>query len=145
MNHHPSSQARYSRQMILPEVGTQGQELLADARILIIGMGGLGCAAAQYLAAAGIGQMLIADDDRVEISNLHRQVLHDQSSLGAMKTASAQQRLLSLNPDICIETIPHRLGESELISAVASVDYVLDASDNFATRYAINRACIQTD
>lgn len=131
--------ARYGRQVILREVGVNGQQLLRDSSVLIVGVGGLGTAAAQYLAGAGVGHLLIADRDRVDLSNLQRQVLYRQADLGRDKTAAARDALAALNPLIEIET----LSADEWPGAVARADVVLDCSDNFPTRFALNRACVQ--
>ena len=132
---------RYSRQIMLPELGVEGQQRLCGARILIIGLGGLGSPAAMYLAAAGIGTLELADDDRVDLSNLQRQVLHTTDRIGLEKTASAQTGLNSLNPTTKIVLHNERLKGPALLSAVEAVDLVLDCSDNFATRFALNQAC----
>ncbi len=134
---------RYSRQIMLPEMDVAGQQRLIDATVLIVGMGGLGCPAAMYLAAAGIGHLIIADDDVVELTNLQRQVAHSQASIGQAKVESAQQTLLGLNPDLKITAIQKRLEGAELGNAVGRADLVVDASDNFSTRFAINAACIE--
>ena len=133
---------RYSRQIVLPEVGIEGQQTLLDSSVLVIGAGGLGCAAAQYLAAGGIGHLGIADGDAVELSNLQRQTLHGQNSLGMNKAESARQRLMQLNPEIEITAVPRRLSGDDLIAQVRAHDLVLDCSDNFDTRYAVNAACV---
>ncbi len=135
---------RYSRHMLLPEIGAQGQIKLSNARVLIIGMGGLGCPVAMYLAAAGIGHLQISDDDTVDLSNLQRQVLYSQEDIGQHKVTVASARLRQLNPLIDIETINTRLTESELRSRLQSVDVVVDASDNFTSRYLINALSQQT-
>ncbi len=133
---------RYSRQMILPQIGEAGQQALQDAHILIIGMGGLGSPAAQYLAAAGVGTLSLCDFDRVSISNLHRQVLYTDQDLGHKKTQAAKARLQACNPALTIHTIEHKMTEAELAVAVEQADIVLDCSDNFSTRYAVNAACV---
>ena len=132
---------RYSRQIMLPELGIEGQQRLLNARALIIGLGGLGSPAAMYLAAAGIGTLQLADDDRVDLSNLQRQVLHTTARIGQDKTASAAAALQALNPGTRI--LPHntRLQGEMLHDAVAAADVVLDCSDNFATRFSLNQAC----
>ena len=132
---------RFSRQIMLPEMDVAGQRKLMDATVLIVGMGGLGCPAAMYLAAAGVGHLLIADDDIVELTNLQRQIAHAERSLGQAKVESARNRLLSLNPDVTVTTIRQRLQGERLDAAVAGADLVLDACDNFETRFAINAAC----
>ncbi|MCH8265540.1 MAG: molybdopterin-synthase adenylyltransferase MoeB [Proteobacteria bacterium] len=134
---------RYSRQIMLPEMDVAGQQKLNDASVLIVGMGGLGCPAAMYLAAAGTGHLLIADDDIVELTNLQRQIAHSQADLGTAKVDSVQQTLIGLNPDLKITALRQRLDGDDLDRAVNSVDVVVDACDNFTTRFAINRSCIR--
>jgi adenylyltransferase/sulfurtransferase len=128
---------------MLPEMDVAGQQKLIDATVLIVGMGGLGCPAALYLAAAGVGHLIIADDDVVELTNLQRQVAHSQSMIGEPKVVSAQQTLLGLNPDLKITALQRRLEGTELSEAVGQADLVVDACDNFTTRFAINSACIE--
>ncbi|WP_407315063.1 molybdopterin-synthase adenylyltransferase MoeB [Pseudomonas sp. nanlin1] len=132
---------RYSRQVLLSQVDIDGQLRLKGSRALIVGLGGLGSPVALYLAAAGVGALHLADFDTVELSNLQRQVLHDTSGIGSTKVDSALQRLAAINPDI--ELVAHRqaLDADSLASAVAAVDLVLDCSDNFSTREAVNAAC----
>ncbi|MDB9968845.1 molybdopterin-synthase adenylyltransferase MoeB [Gammaproteobacteria bacterium] len=134
---------RYSRQIMLPQMDVAGQQKLIDATVLIVGMGGLGCPAAMYLAAAGVGHLIIADDDLVELTNLQRQVAHSQSMIGEPKVVSAQQTLLGLNPDLKITALQKRLEGSELSEAVGRADLIVDACDNFTTRFEINSACIE--
>lgn len=134
---------RYSRQIMLPEMDVAGQQKLIDATVLIVGMGGLGCPAAMYLAAAGVGHLIIADDDVVELTNLQRQVAHSHSMIGEPKVVSAQQALLGLNPDLKITALQKRLEGAALSAAVGQADLVVDACDNFSTRFAINCACIE--
>ncbi len=133
---------RFSRQIMLPEMDISGQRKLVGATVLIVGMGGLGCPAAMYLAAAGVGKLLIADDDIVELTNLQRQIAHAEQSLGQAKVESARNRLLSLNPDVQVTAINERLHGAKLDQAVAEADLVLDACDNFESRFAINAACV---
>jgi len=133
---------RYSRQIMLPELDVAGQERLLGARVLVVGLGGLGSPASLYLAAAGIGALVLTDDDRVEASNLQRQILHGEPDLGRTKTESAHDRLRTLAPDIALELLTCRLEGTALERAVADVDLVLDGTDNLTTRYALNRACI---
>ncbi|NKB33937.1 MAG: molybdopterin-synthase adenylyltransferase MoeB [Pseudomonadales bacterium] len=133
---------RFSRQIMLPEMDVSGQQKLVDATVLIVGMGGLGCPAAMYLSAAGVGHLIIADDDSVELTNLQRQIAHGQSNLGEDKVTSAEKTLLGLNPDVKITAINKRLLDDELDNAVKQADVVVDACDNFTTRFAINRSCI---
>ena len=132
---------RYSRQIMLPEFDVAGQDALLDAHALIVGLGGLGSPAALYLAAAGIGTLTLVDYDTVEVSNLQRQIIHDQQSLGRDKVASAADRVAAINPDTRIHTVAAKLDEPSLAETVAGVDVVIDGTDNFAIRYAINRAC----
>lgn len=133
---------RYTRQMVLPQFGHEGQAALTDAHVLIIGLGGLGSPAAIYLAAAGIGELTLADFDRVSISNLHRQILYADEDIGHKKTAAATKRLLQFNPRLKINTFDEKTDDENLARIVADADIVLDCCDNFATRYAINRACV---
>jgi adenylyltransferase/sulfurtransferase len=132
---------RYGRQILLPGVDVAGQERLAASRVLILGLGGLGSPAALYLAGAGVGELVLVDDDAVEISNLQRQIAHETADVGTPKAESAARHIAELNPEITTRAIPRRLDEAELTEAVAGVDLVLDCSDNFATRFAVNRAC----
>ncbi|MSR12804.1 MAG: molybdopterin-synthase adenylyltransferase MoeB [Gammaproteobacteria bacterium] len=134
---------RYSRQIMLPEMDIAGQQRLVDASVLIIGMGGLGCPAAMYLAAAGVGHLLLADDDTVDLTNLQRQIAHSQADIGKNKVDSVQRTLLGLNPDVRITALAQRLLGAELDQAVAQADVVVDATDNFTTRFAINRSCVK--
>ena len=134
---------RYSRHILLPEIGVEGQQALLDARMLIIGAGGLGSPAAMYLAAAGVGTIAIADDDEVDLTNLQRQILHTADMVGAPKVESARLTLNRLNPLTRVEPLKLRLEGEALAAEVARADVVLDCSDNFATRHAINRACLQ--
>lgn len=133
---------RYSRQIMLPEMDIAGQQKLVDAKVLIIGMGGLGCPIAMYLAAAGVGHLVIADDDTVELTNLQRQIAHSEANIGQAKVASVEQTLKELNPKVKITTLNQRVLEEGLDSLVASVDIVIDACDNFTTRFAVNRSCV---
>lgn len=136
-------QSHYSRQIRLPQVGTQGQQRLLDARVLIIGMGGLGSPAAMYLAAAGVGRMVISDFDRVEPSNLQRQIVHRVADIGDAKAHSAARTLGAMNPDVKISAVDWQLDEDELEEQVRKADVVLDCSDNFPTRFTLNQACVQ--
>ena len=133
---------RYSRQIMLPEFDIAGQEALLNARALVVGLGGLGSPVALYLAAAGIGALTLVDHDTVEVSNLQRQIIHDQHSLGMAKVESAAQRIHAVNPDTNVRTIAAKLDDAALRKAVGEADVVLDGTDNFAVRYAINAACI---
>ncbi|UTW11482.1 HesA/MoeB/ThiF family protein [Marinobacterium rhizophilum] len=134
---------RYSRQIMLPEVEIGGQEAWLGSRVLIIGLGGLGSPVAMYLAAAGVGELVLVDDDEVDLSNLQRQIVHSTPRLGRPKVESARETLAALNPDIRIETLCERLSEQRLDELVAGVDLVLDCCDNFGTRFAVNRACVR--
>jgi molybdopterin/thiamine biosynthesis adenylyltransferase/rhodanese-related sulfurtransferase len=133
--------ARYARQLALPEVGLAGQERLQNAKVVIVGAGGLGSPAALYLAAAGVGVIGLVDDDAVEISNLHRQVLHRTADIGRDKPASAAQTLAQLNPHVRVQEYPERLTVARAETLFREYDVVVDGSDNYATRYAINDAC----
>lgn len=135
---------RYSRQILLPQFDVERQRKLLDSRVLIIGAGGLGSPVALYLAAAGIGHIAISDFDQVELSNLQRQVAHGSGDIGRAKVESARDAMLGLNPDIEVRTIDHALHDDELITEVRAADVVIDGSDNFTTRFEINRACVQT-
>lgn len=132
---------RYSRHIILPEVGGSGQARLLGARVLVVGAGGLGSPLLLYLAAAGVGTLGIVDDDRVDLSNLQRQVIHDESSLGRLKVDSAAARIAALNPDVRVEAHPLRLSRDNALELIAGYDLVADGSDNFATRFLLNDAC----
>ncbi|MBL15467.1 MAG: molybdopterin-synthase adenylyltransferase MoeB [Gammaproteobacteria bacterium] len=134
---------RFSRQIMLPTMDVAGQQELVDATVLIVGMGGLGCPAAMYLSAAGVGHLIIADDDTVEITNLQRQIAHEQSNLGESKVSSAETTLKGLNPDVRITQIKNRLEGDLLEQVVVSADVVVDASDNFNTRFAVNQSCLK--
>ncbi|MFN4181016.1 MAG: HesA/MoeB/ThiF family protein [Armatimonadota bacterium] len=133
---------RYSRQIILPEIGAKGQTKLSEAKVLVIGAGGIGSPTAFYLAAAGIGKIGIVDSDDVELSNLQRQILHSTNDIGRPKVTSAKERLEALNPDI--EVVPHsvRLTSENIMDILVDYDIVVDGSDNFATRYLVNDACV---
>ncbi|PKM31402.1 MAG: molybdopterin-synthase adenylyltransferase MoeB [Gammaproteobacteria bacterium HGW-Gammaproteobacteria-11] len=133
---------RYSRQILLAQVDIEGQQRLLDSRVLIVGLGGLGAPVALYLAAAGIGELHLADHDSVDLSNLQRQIIHAQADIGRPKVQSAAQRLQALNPTIRVLTHALALADQSLREAVAAVDLVLDCSDNFATRQAVNAACV---
>lgn len=134
---------RYARHILLEEFGIEAQERISAARVLIIGAGGLGSPAAFYLAAAGVGQLTLVDDDEVDLSNLQRQILHDSSRVGQNKALSGQQTLQALNPLIQIVPVPQRLDNNDLDLLVPQHDVVLDCTDNFATRHAINRAAVK--
>ncbi len=135
---------RYSRHVLLPEIDIEGQGRLLSSRILIVGLGGLGSPAAMYLASAGIGHLILTDDDTVDLSNLQRQILHGTPDIGRKKTESAASKLQAMNPDLSYEWIDRRLNEDELTTIVEGVDLVLDCTDNLATRFMINRVCVNT-
>ncbi len=138
----PEETLRYHRQIILPQVGPEGQERLKDASVILVGAGGLGSPAALYLAAAGVGRLGVVDGDVVELSNLQRQVLHDTPSVGRSKTESAHQRISRINPDIRVDEHPVRLGSDNALRILEGWDVVVDGSDNFPTRYLVNDACV---
>ncbi|RLA25368.1 MAG: hypothetical protein DRR11_20880 [Gammaproteobacteria bacterium] len=133
--------ARFARQITLPQIGTVGQQRLADSHALIIGLGGLGSAASLYVANSGVGRLTINDFDRVDITNLPRQILFTEQDIDEFKTTATAKRLQQINPGIQIDEINQRLTEAALHEAVAASDIVLDCTDNFVTRGAINRAC----
>lgn len=135
---------RYNRQIMLPDIDIAGQERLLASKVLIIGLGGLGSPVALYLAAAGVGHLILADDDQVDLSNLQRQIAHGTNNIGQLKVDSAAESLLSLNPGINITKISQRLTLQSLTALLADVDIVVDATDNFASRFAINDACVST-
>ncbi|UAW97921.1 molybdopterin-synthase adenylyltransferase MoeB [Halopseudomonas nanhaiensis] len=132
---------RYSRQILLKQVDVEGQQALLRARVLIVGLGGLGAPVALYLAAAGVGTLLLADPDEVDLSNLQRQIIHQVGGIGTSKVDSAARGIAALNPQTQLIRLAHALEGERLDEAVASADLVLDCSDNFATRQAVNRAC----
>jgi molybdopterin-synthase adenylyltransferase len=134
---------RYARHILLDEFGIEGQEKLLAAHVLIIGAGGLGSPAALYLASAGVGHIILADHDTIELSNLQRQILHADDRVGQLKAESGRQTLLALNPDIQVDVRTVRMDEHALLTEIQRVDLVLDCTDNFATRHAVNRACVQ--
>ncbi len=135
---------RYSRHILLPEIGIEGQQRLLDAHALLISAGGLGSPAALYLASAGVGTLTICDGDSVDLTNLQRQIVHREAAVGTKKVDSARDTLHGLNPAIRINTVAERVAGEKLQSLVAAADVVLDGSDNFATRHAVNRACVAT-
>ncbi|HNU66886.1 MAG: molybdopterin-synthase adenylyltransferase MoeB [Methylotenera sp.] len=134
---------RYSRHILLPEIGYEGQDKLTKSHALIVGAGGLGSPVALYLAASGVGTLTICDFDVVDLTNLQRQIIHTTQSVGINKAVSAQQTLYEINPDVNVKTIQKKSTEQELADLVAQADVVIDCSDNFATRYALNRQCVQ--
>lgn len=133
---------RYSRHILLDEIGIEGQQRMMDAHAVIIGAGGLGSPAALYLAASGVGELTLLDDDTVDLTNLQRQILHDTQSIGQSKAASGQARLALINPDVRVNAVALRADQALLERMVAGASVVLDCSDNFATRHAVNRACV---
>lgn len=134
---------RYSRHIMLPDFDVAGQEALMQSKVLILGMGGLGCPVAMYLAASGVGELHLADDDIVDLSNLQRQIAHTVADIGSAKVESVKNTIAALNPTVSVQSYPTRLAGEELNAAVAAVDLVIDASDNFSTRFAINLACLE--
>lgn len=134
---------RYNRQILLNDFDVAGQESLLQASVLIVGLGGLGCPAALYLAAAGVGTLLLADGDTVEVDNLQRQIAHGDADIGRNKAASAAMAIAALNPGVAVETVPRELAGDDLAHLVERVDLVVDATDNYPVRFALNRACIR--
>ena len=134
---------RYSRHILLNEFGLEGQQCLSRSHVLVVGAGGLGSAALLYLASAGIGQISIADGDKVDLTNLQRQIVHREDTVGMNKALSAQRQLKNINSTISVDVIQERLSGQALDEAVRRADIVLDCSDNFATRHAINRGCVR--
>ncbi|HUN92803.1 MAG TPA: molybdopterin-synthase adenylyltransferase MoeB [Burkholderiaceae bacterium] len=133
---------RYSRHVLLDEIGVEGQARIRSTRALVVGVGGLGSPAALYLAAAGVARLTLADGDAVDLTNLQRQILHTTARIGEPKAESARQALHEINPQVDVVALNRRVGAEELASLVAEADVVLDCCDNFATRHAINRACV---
>jgi molybdopterin-synthase adenylyltransferase len=135
---------RYSRQIMLPEIDIAGQERLSKSRVLIIGLGGLGSPVSIYLASAGVGQLVLVDFDKVDISNLQRQIVHTTQNIGQQKIKSAKEHLQAINPEINIECIDHALEEGELLNEAEKANVIVDASDNFQTRFALNEVSVKT-
>jgi molybdopterin-synthase adenylyltransferase len=133
---------RYSRHILLPQIGIEGQEQLEKATVLIVGAGGLGCPVALYLGAAGVGKLIIGDSDQVDLTNLQRQIGHRTDSIGLNKAVSLRNSVLGINPHLEVHSVEHRLEGKSLQDAVARADVVIDCSDNFATRHAVNRASV---
>jgi molybdopterin/thiamine biosynthesis adenylyltransferase len=140
----PDQLDRYARHIRLPSIGEQGQQAILDASALIVGVGGLGSPAAMYLAAAGIGKLVLSDFDVVETSNLQRQIIHQQASVGENKVDSGKQTLMALNPECVVDVIGYQLEGEELKQVIDSVTIVLDCSDNYPTRFEVNRYCVET-
>ena len=134
---------RYSRHILLPQIAYEGQEVLTNSHALIVGAGGLGSPAALYMAAGGVGTLTVCDFDVVDLTNLQRQIIHTTQSVGINKAISAMQTLQSINPDVQVNTIEEKSTEAAMSKLVAASDVVLDCSDNFATRYALNRLCFE--
>jgi len=134
---------QYSRHLLLPEIDMQGQQAWLDSTVLILGLGGLGSPVALYLASAGVGKLILVDDDEVELSNLQRQIIHTRQTIGKAKADSAAQQIEQINPTTEVEVRVERLTEAALDGALKTVDLVVDCSDNFTTRHALNRACFR--
>ena len=134
---------RYSRHILLPEIGIDGQQKLLDAHALIVGAGGLGAPVALYLAASGVGHLTLCDDDAVDLTNLQRQIVHFTDAIGEPKVESARRTLSRINPNVQVTTVAERVSGERLDQLVASANVVIDCTDNFATRHAINRACVK--
>ena len=134
---------RYARHLLLKDIGEAGQEKLKQATVLIVGLGGLGCPAALYLAAAGVGTLILADGDKVEVSNLQRQILYKANHVGQAKSGSAQKALYGLNSLVNVEPFPSHVDANNIQSLVARADVVLDCTDNFATRHLVNKTCFE--
>lgn len=135
---------RYSRHIMLPQVDIDGQEQIFNSKVLIVGVGGLGCAVAQYLAASGVGNLTLVDDDEVDRTNLQRQILFAENTVGSKKVISAKQTLSALNSEITIDCIDHRIEGERLEQLVSSHDVVIDCTDNLATRNQLNKSCFDT-
>ena len=134
---------RYSRHILLPKIGYEGQEKLTKSHAMIVGAGGLGSPVALYLAASGVGKLTICDFDIVDLTNLQRQIIHTTQSVGINKAVSAQQTIYEINPEVVVQTIQQKSSEAEFKVLAENADVVIDCSDNFATRYALNRVCLQ--
>ena len=132
---------RYSRHILLPQIGYEGQNQLTQSHALIVGAGGLGSPTALYLAAGGVGKLTICDFDVVDLTNLQRQIIHTTQSVGTNKAVSAQRTLQMINPEVIVETVQEKSTEAALATLIQNADVVIDCSDNFATRYALNRVC----
>ncbi|MFY8084339.1 MAG: HesA/MoeB/ThiF family protein [Rubrivivax sp.] len=134
---------RYARHILLQDIGIEGQERLLASHALVIGAGGLGSPVALYLGSAGVGRLTIVDHDRVDVTNLQRQIAHDLASVGQPKAASAKARIAALNPDVQVQAVTQRADAALLDTLVPQADVVLDCTDNFATRHAVNAACVR--
>ena len=134
---------RYSRHILLDDVGIEGQQRLVDSHVLVVGAGGLGSPVAMYLAASGVGHITIADHDVVDLTNLQRQIAHTTARVGHPKVESASQAMLALNPEVRVTTLAHKLDAAQLDACVPTVQVVVDCCDNFATRQAVNAACVK--
>lgn len=134
---------RYKRHIMLPEIDIEGQQAITEAKVLVLGVGGLGSPAAMYLAAAGVGQLTLADPDNVELANLQRQIAYNESMLEQQKTEACQQTLRAINHEVEIKAVAEKLQGDLLLQTVAGVDIVLDCSDNLATRFEVNRVCFE--
>ena len=139
---HDQQLLRYSRHILLDEIGIEGQQRILDAHVLIVGAGGLGSPAALYLAAAGVGRLTLVDDDTVDLTNLQRQVMHTTARVGQPKVESGRDAVVQINPEVAVVALRERAGPDRLAELAAAADVVLDCSDNFATRHAVNRACV---
>ena len=134
---------RYSRHILLPQIGVEGQQKLLSGRALVIGAGGLGSPVALYLASAGVGRIILCDNEEVDLTNLQRQIVHRTESIGLKKVDSARKTLADINPDVEVVTLAERVGDQQLRTLAEQADVVIDGSDNFATRHAVNRACVE--
>jgi len=141
----PAETKRYARHLVMSEIGVLGQRKIVNAKVLVVGAGGLGSPVLLYLAAAGVGTLGVIDFDRVDESNLQRQIIHGQSNTGQRKVDSAKERILEINPSVKVETYHHRLDESNVLDLFSRYDIVVDGTDNFSTRYLINDACVILD
>jgi molybdopterin-synthase adenylyltransferase len=134
---------RYSRHILLPQIGIEGQEKLLAARVLVIGAGGLGSPVALYLASAGVGRITLCDNEDVDLTNLQRQIVHRTESIGVKKVESARATLAAINPEVKVAALPERVDGKRLEALAREADVVIDGCDNFATRHAVNRACVR--
>ena len=134
---------RYSRHILLPQIAYEGQEVLTQSHALIVGAGGLGSPAALYMAAGGVGTLTVCDFDVVDLTNLQRQIIHTTQSVGINKAVSAKQTLQAINPEVVVNTVQEKSTEAAMFALIKAADVVLDCSDNFATRYALNRLCFE--